>query len=194
MRIPVFADGWIGDWRPGIGDPTLLGWFTVAAYFVAACCCWRARAHARRALAPAARGSVRVWRLLAFGLLALGVNKQLDLQSAVTALGRTMARTQGWEGHREALQRGFVVGVAVLAATVCVWLAVLAGRELGRVAIALLGWTGLCLFVGIRAASFHHVDRMLGLTWAGASLNAIVELGGIAVVTAGALTYRPASG
>jgi len=29
-------------WMPGIGDPTLLGWLTVAAYFTAAGLCLRA--------------------------------------------------------------------------------------------------------------------------------------------------------
>lgn len=190
MSTHALGGGWMGEWRPGVGDPTFLGWFTVAAYFAATGCCWRARVAANRVQDPAvARGSVRVWSMLVIGLLALGVNKQLDLQSAVTALGRSMVRAQGWEARREELQRGFVVGVAALAATVCVWLAVLARRELGRMALALLGWTGLCLFVGIRAASFHHVDRMLGLAWAGASLNAVVELSGIAIVALGAVTH-----
>src|SRR5882672_1117833 len=41
------GDGWIGDWSPGIGDPTVMGWLTVAAYFAASWLCVRAfrRAH-----------------------------------------------------------------------------------------------------------------------------------------------------
>src|ERR1041384_5677187 len=39
---PIFAftDG--DRWRPGIGDPTFIGWFTVVAYFATAYLCWRA--------------------------------------------------------------------------------------------------------------------------------------------------------
>jgi hypothetical protein len=128
--------------------------------------------------------------VLALGLVVLGVNKQLDLQSAVTAFGRETVRRQGWEPHRETLQRGFVVAVVVLAVVCCAGLAVLARREWRRVAIALVGWTALCVFVGVRAASFHHVDHLLGVRWAGASLNVVFEVGGIAVVAVGALTYR----
>ena len=29
-------------WRPGIGDPTFMGWLTVVAYFTAVPLCWMA--------------------------------------------------------------------------------------------------------------------------------------------------------
>ena len=45
-----------GRWKPGIGDPTVMGWVTVAAYFVTAArllWCRLARALARRYATPA---------------------------------------------------------------------------------------------------------------------------------------------
>ncbi len=41
-----YGNGWVGNWSPGIGDPTFVGWFTVVAYFDAALACWKARASA----------------------------------------------------------------------------------------------------------------------------------------------------
>ena len=81
---PVEGQGWIGHWSPGIGDPSVMGWVTVALYLVAAWLCFlcsrRSRVLARRA--SGARWEPRLWGLFALFLLALGVNKQLDLQSA----------------------------------------------------------------------------------------------------------------
>src|SRR3954468_15751872 len=80
-----------GQWRPGIGDPTLLGWTTVVAYFAAALACGRT---------AAAKGGrpTPFWSLLSLLLVFLGFNKQLDLQSVLTEIGRRLAREQGWYG------------------------------------------------------------------------------------------------
>ena len=40
LLAETVADGW----RPGIGDPTALGWITVAAYLLGAVACGRAAA------------------------------------------------------------------------------------------------------------------------------------------------------
>ncbi len=37
----VGVNGWIGNWPPGIGDPTPIGWVTVVLYVVAAWLCFR---------------------------------------------------------------------------------------------------------------------------------------------------------
>lgn len=68
-------------WSPVIGDPQITGWVTVAAYVVAAlmsAAVWL-RLKGRR-------GRV-FWAMVALLLAALAVNKQLDLQSALTAAG-----------------------------------------------------------------------------------------------------------
>ncbi len=188
----MMSAGWIGDWRPGIGDPTFAGLAHGRGVLRGGVVLFAGTRCRPALLEP--RGSAGLHRLSGesspSGLAALGVNKQLDLQSAVTELGRMTARAQGWYDHKAAVQRGFVEVVAVLAIGLCLGLAVLARRELRRVAVALIGWTALCLFVGIRAASFHHVDRLLGMRWGRAPLNAILELGGIAVIAIGAIVYR----
>jgi len=89
-----------GRWQPGIGDPTWMGWATVAAYFVAAVLC---AVFAYRAWS----GSIPRWRThLAF-----------------------------WGG------------------------------------LALFGLVFLVVFILIQAASFHHVDHLLGACVAGMKMN-----------------------
>jgi len=44
-------------------------------------------------------------------------------------------------------------------------------------------------FVVLRAASFHHVDAMLNLNFSQIRINALLELGAIAVIVYGAWSY-----
>ena len=76
------------SWRPGIGDPTIGGWITVVLYFAAMASCWvtaRNREIEDR----------RIWTTISILFLGLGINKQLDLQSALTEAGRVLAFEQG---------------------------------------------------------------------------------------------------
>ena len=99
----------LGGWAPRIGDPTLMGWATVAAYFAAAILATLA---ARRAT-----GRQRAfWIGLAVILLALTVNKQLDLQSALTEAGRCISKAQGWYEARRSVQVIFIEAVLVASA------------------------------------------------------------------------------
>lgn len=171
------------------GDPTVLGWATVAAYAVAALLAGaRARA-ARRASDDA--GIVRFWSSSALGLLALGSNKQLDLQTDVMAATKAAAMGLGlYPEHRGALMVG-VLGLALGALLVLLALAHGAWRSLGAGRrLPILAWVGLALYALLRAASFHHLDE-LGLSfvrWAGAPL---LELGGIALLAVSALRRPP---
>ena len=54
-------------WTPGIGDPSVIGWVTVALYLIAAGACAMA---ARRAMHDA-RGGTRFWATVAVMMLAL---------------------------------------------------------------------------------------------------------------------------
>jgi hypothetical protein len=198
--MPVYATSengidWDGDltspdgaWHLGIGDPTPIGWLTVAAYFLAGWGCWTVFSTAGQN--SAARRSARVWLLIAMALLALGINKQLDLQTALTAFGRSLARSGGWYERRHEFQIFFIaaIGVAgIVALALMAWL--LWPPSWGR-GTALAGLLFLCCFVLIRASSFHHVDIFLGQTVLGLRWNWILELSGIGLVGAGALIER----
>jgi hypothetical protein len=173
----------LGNWHPGIGDPTAGGWLIAFAYFGAAWLAWKALAGWESQRSPRSR---RFWQFILGAMLVLGVNKQLDLQTAFTNIGRWLAWHQGWYADRRGVQVAFIAlllvgGVALLVALLW-WL-----RPLSRA--QQLGLAGLCAlgaFVMIRAASFHHVDMLLGLELGGLRVNWLLEGGSIAVIAAGA--------
>jgi len=178
---PMARNGWIGRWSPGIGDPSFMGWLTVVAYFGTAWCCFSVarRLRGRRKTEREAW----FWLSMAVLLAALGVNKQLDLQTALTEFGRLLAYRQGWYEDRRVFQRLFIVAVGAVAAVtvaVALWRARTSNRA---VQLAILGACFIVAFVVVRAASFHRVDRMLfryAFGWL--RLNWFLELGGMAIV------------
>lgn len=170
-----------GVWQPGLGDPSLLGWATVAAYAGAAVLGWRAKGRADESQAR------RFWISLMVLMLLLGLNKQLDLQSGLTAVGRELAQRGGWYERRRELQLGFIGLLAVAAPAVLAWLALRARPWTAGRLLALGGATVLALFVLARASSFHHVDELLGSSALGLRWNHWLELGGISLAGAGAL-------
>jgi hypothetical protein len=173
----VFDDsGLIGRWSPGIGDPTLGGWFTVVLYFVGTYACFRA------SRGVAAGDERRVWQVLSLGLLALGVNKQLDLQSAVTEIGRLLAESGGWYENRHEVQRLFIAVVGLLGIAGSVVSLALSRKMPLPTRVAVVGAISLVLFVVVRAASFHHFDLFIRAELFGLRMNWIFEIGGITIV------------
>jgi hypothetical protein len=180
-------------WRPQIGDPSFMGWFTVAAYAAAAVLCFIA---AHRCLVAVDAGETRRRRRMWLGvgvLMAfLCINKQLDLQSLFTDVGRVLANQEGWYSQRRAVQRWFVIAMAAAGAMTFVILAWKIRHILRESIVLLLGLCSLITFIVIRAASFHHVDVLLGSELLGIRVNWILELGGIALIAlSAARSARP---
>jgi hypothetical protein len=191
------ASGADGRWSPGIGDPTLRGWLTVGAYFVAALLALRAAWVIRKQTEPALRPSDRrrlfaFWCLTAVVLLLLGVNKQLDLQSWLTQVMRDLAKEQGWYEARHHYQVMFVVAVAAAGVVGTLAMAIWLRRVLFRVGIALLGLGVLGTFVVARAASFHHLDALLHS--GPLALNWWAEFGGTSLVALNAVAAGKSRG
>ena len=161
-------------WTPGIGDPTPLGWATVIAYGVAALLAVLA---ARRS-----RTDRRFWSAVALLLVALGLNKQLDLQSLLTTVGRNLAHAQHWYDQRRTYQALFIALFIALCLITILILWRRTRRASGPVRAALVGVVVLLGFIAIRAASFDHVDALLLDRIGGWRLNWLLELGGIALV------------
>jgi hypothetical protein len=178
-----------GRWHPGIGDPSVMGWVTVAAYATAAGLC----AYCASREVRAGGGKPAFWLTLALVMLALGINKQLDLQSWLTETGRDLAIAQGWYPGRRLVQQWFIAGLAFCGALTLGWMYRAFGDLGGAARLAMLGLVLLAVFVVVRAASFHHVDVMLGVKLIGMKINWILELGGIAIVVAGALAQLQVS-
>jgi hypothetical protein len=173
------------DWRPEIGDPTPMGWITVVAYFLAAASCLAA--HVRSGSITGLTNPLRApWLLLGLLLMALGFNKQLDFQSLVTETGRFAIRAFSLYEYRRFLQVSFVLVVLAIAA-VAMWYSLQATRgRFQEYRLSLAGVVFLLGFIVIRAASFHGFDRLLDVRPLGVRLNWVLELGGIALIFAGA--------
>ena len=169
------------DWRPQVGDPEITCWLTVISYFI---CFALAVMVLRRRPAGTARG---LW-LAITGLVAfLGLNKQLDLQTALTATGRCMARAQGWYDERHLVQLAFIAGLVLGAAIVLLWTANTLRGHMRRNGLALLGLGVLCGFVLVRAVGFHHVDRLLSMDFSNLEFNFWFENAGLVLIAINAL-------
>lgn len=176
-----------GGWAPGIGDPTFMGWFTVFAYFAA---CWACvRAYRRSRTNGAGPTLSLAWWGLAIAMGVLGVNKQLDLQSLVTVIGRQLAMDQGWYENRHAVQVQFIQAITAVGGMMMLAGAWMFRRYMRELWLAGLGAVFIVVFVVIRASSFHDVDIFLSSELGGARLNWVFELGGIACVGFGARRY-----
>src|SRR3954452_18527378 len=167
------------------GDPNPIGWLTTFAYFcVSGFCFWAGQREKENAIGRArVRHAPLFWFALCGVMVALGFNKQLDLQSDLTQLGRDMAVSEGWYENRRVIQSIFVVvfGLVAVAAVVAgLWFM----RDLWRrYRLAFVGIVYLCTFVIIRAASFHHIDILLyHLPGAGYWVNTFLELGGNVII------------
>jgi hypothetical protein len=193
--LPVALSGAGGAcaWRFGAGDPTPIGWGTTAAYLAAAALCWLAFS----AEARAARSNARFWLALALALLALGVNKELDLHTLAIEGGRALARALGWQHRRHEIPVVFTFFLVIAGAIAMLYLArscrpVSAGRLLG-----LLGLVGLLGYVVMRLAVFFRVpiflDRaILEHSWImEVAAVALIGLGGIVDRRAGGGLHRP---
>lgn len=169
-------------WRPGIGDPTALGWATVVAYGVAFVLCVAAFRRARRDRPGRA---APLWLALAAMMLALGINKQLDLQTWFGEVARDLVRDRGLYGQRRTFQAIFIATAAAAGLGALGTCGVLAARRRWPLA-PVAGAAFLVSYVVIRAASFHHVDQIISLGIPGARLSSAIELAGIAVIGTGA--------
>lgn len=171
------ATGADGRWEMGIGDPSPMGWITVAAYAVAALLATRNAMAAHRTAEPKF-----FWIALAALMLLLGLNKQLDLQTWFGQTGRDIAVAQGWYAQRRVVQGAFIV--VLCGAAVVAWFAAQRfWRRLWReYQWAFSGLALLLTFIVIRAATFHHFDNMIGVAIGSSTLGRVLEILGVAVI------------
>jgi hypothetical protein len=173
----------MGRWHPTIGDPSFIGWFTVGAYFAGAVLTfWAARAHPEND-----RRSFYFWVLVSLLMVLLGINKQLDLQTLLTEIGRQVARYQGWMEQRRTVQFWFIVFFSILAAVGFLEFVYFMRNCFRRFMLAFIGLFFLLTFIIIRAASFHHFDEVLRFSILDFEMNWIFELTGIFTIIAAAV-------
>lgn len=165
-------------------DGGAYAWLVVVAYLLGA-------AFAALAARGAKRKRERLfWYAMAFLLLILGANKQLDLQTLVTTVGRDLAKSEGWYQYRRIAQVVFVgllaVGAIAFLAAILAW----ARKAPRSVKVAAAGSVLLSAFIVTRAASFHHIDEWVTVSIDGLRSGWWLELAGIAAIGFSGLAYR----
>jgi hypothetical protein len=173
----------MGQWRPTIGDPTFMGWFTVGSYFA----CAILSSFAAKNYKKMDRRSFFFWMLLTLLMGFLVINKQLDLQSLFTEIGRQIARHQGWMEQRRVVQLWFIVFFSISAIAAFILFAFTLRDLFKRFKLAFIGIFFTLSFIIIRAASFHHFEEVLRFRILDLKMNWILELAGIYSVITGAL-------
>jgi hypothetical protein len=181
ITLSQIRDCTLSRWSPTIGDPTIWGWVTVAAY---ALCMILAIWVVKRA----GQGRERqFWVMMALLMAFLAVNKELDLQTALTAMGRCIAQLQGWYELRQNVQRQFIIGL--LAATLIGFVLglILMRRHLLSHGLAILGLATVAGFVAVRAVGFHNFDSLINTRVMDLRLNFIFEVSGLILIALNAI-------
>jgi hypothetical protein len=175
-------------WLPGIGDPSIGGWVTVAAYFSTALLCLLCTRHLDDRLHSRFYPYYRqFWLGVAITLALLGVNKQLDLQSLLTVVGRDLVRSSGFNAYKRVIQAVFLLVLAVTS-VFAAWSVIARFRWCyHHYRLTFLGLGFLVVFILARASSFHHFDWLINVQILGIRMNWILELGGIACVAISAI-------
>lgn len=175
----------IYGWSPGVGDPTVWGWLTVANYIIAFYLVARASRNDWR--------NANFWICISALMLVLCINKQLDLQSLLTEIGRKLAYRYDWYQDRRYFQGLFIKTITVML-FIIISIAFIVMRKSQKTIIgAMIGMTLLASFVAARAASFHHMDHTLTITFTALKLHHILENIGIFLVSINAaLAVSPA--
>lgn len=173
-----------GRWVASIGDPTIIGWVTVFIYFTVAIICRKAASSA-----GSNKSEKLFWLWLTILLIALGVNKQLDLQTLFTQIGRDLSIAQGWYKDRRIIQTGFIILIGLISVTGLTVLMKKYKNSNSAIKIASFGCMILFVFIIIRASSFHHIDLFINMELANIRMNCILELGGLAVIGTGGFRY-----
>ncbi len=171
------------------GDPTLMGWLTFAGYLIAALGCLACARFARR-IFPKENPRIHqvIWLGLAFFLVFLGINKQLDLQSWFTAVIKAIAWEQGWYDYGQRAQVLFLAGLGLVGVTAVAILGWLVRHTWRRYIFIFLGLLVILRFILVRIASFYAIPLPeLSQFTGGFRINGALELIGAAVITFTAL-------
>lgn len=168
-------------------DSTFLGWAICIAYLVTSWCCF-----IKGRKLNDSQVSMIFWYGLAFLMLFLGINKQLDLQTILANLARQAAITDGWYDYRKLIQHVFIIVLALLLTFLMVFFRLLLAEAWHKFKLAWLGIFVLFAFIVLRAAAFNHQ--------AGALLESVngyyqlLELVGVMVIlVASQLKYSKAN-
>jgi hypothetical protein len=169
-------------WKPVFGDPSTMGWLITMSYLALVLLIAVLLLKLYRMKAQQGRLLLQFWLFAFVFYLLLGLNKQLDLQTFITATGRCVARVEGWYNQRRGLQTSLVfIGIGIAAVVLLALLHRFFAIFL-KCWPAVLGIGLSTIFVLLRLISFHHVDQILSMRVFDFKLHALIEFSGIASV------------
>jgi hypothetical protein len=169
-------------WHPGIGDPSFVGWFIVFFYFCTAILAFKVYRRCDRLFHSDLNRQKSLWLVAAIILCALCVNKQLDLQSFITASARYYLRLLDLYELKRQIQVIFILTILGIGVVCALTLAVLFRSHFRAQGLVIAGLVFLMAFVAIRASSFHNMDALIRFRVLGISMNWIFEISGIALI------------
>ncbi len=169
-------------WSPGIGDPSIMGWLTVAIYITAGVYALKVFRDSEYIFSTEIILQKYFWLVICSAMFFLAINKQLDLQTFFTAWAKYFAKQQDWYSDRRKYQKLFIYTIFILSILLFVFLAFLFRRVYKNQFLALIGISFLFAFIFVRASSFHHMDQLISSKVFGLKMNWILELSGISLL------------
>lgn len=181
MNIPLYFECSRGAVALGFGDRDLYGYVMTVVHLVAATLAVLVTIKGPfRSRAP--RTERWLWGIGATVLVALAINKQLDLQSMLVEAARCVARGEGWYENRREYQTEVILGLVIAAAIVVPTMIFLVRKAVVGNLAFVLSMSALVAFVLIRAISFHHLDVVFGTDVLSFRLHRVIEVAALLTV------------
>lgn len=184
LICPMTASGWIGQWSPSVGDPTPMAWVVTFAYLLAASLSASA---ARKHFGPN-RQLGKYWMWVTAFLAFLGINKQLDFQTALFELVRITFRYGSLHETLSELRLLLALSLSAACLVGLVTLSWLLRKAQFWERFAAGGLSVLLLFLVLRISAMGGAARSLSFPFSGDNRGWMMELFGTFVVAISA--YR----
>ena len=169
-------------WYPKIGDATLMGWLTVFFYFATFILSLKVVLVSESIFTEQLKVQKQFWIIISCLMFLLCINKQLDLQSLLTALGRFILKEQGLYDYKRLLQVVFLASIFLAALIGFLFIVKKLYKAAKKEMLAIFGIVFLLMFILIRASSFHNIDSFIGYSLLGFKMNWFIELSGIGLI------------
>ncbi len=178
LNSPMNLQCFTNVWSPRIGDPNLLAWIITFCYFLAVILTYAALKRVGNNYSDVTKARV-FWLGLLMLMVFLGLNKQLDLQSFLTAALKCQALLEGWYEQRREIQLIFVITMAVGFAAFLAFVVRYFRENLRKDWLAVIGIVFILGFILIHLSYFNSIDMPAVNSFYEAGLNGPLELAGI---------------
>lgn len=186
--VTAFSYTALLGWTPGFYDRTPSGYIITASYIVAVALC--VKLLLQRSPTRLQGGERRYWIALLCLYTAMGLNKQLDLQTPFFELVHRVLHRMQWSNERQLagalllVIALFIVGLLVAGLLVGKLLVARKADRVGRLALAALAL--LVAFFVLRAAMQSRFIESYSTLWNLLHLHRLLEFGSVCLVAAAA--------